>query len=103
MSDCSCESKCGENVAEDMKVLGEYIVVERDKVEEEEQLSPGGVVMPSSSKKAPPTACVVGVGPDVEYINVGDRVVLGMFVGIDFEIKEKDLCAVVPGDVIAIV
>ncbi len=103
MSDCSCDSKCGEAVAEEMKVLGGYVVVERDKAEGSEQMSPGGIVLPASAEKPPQTACVVGVGPDVDGINVGDKVVIGRFVGTDFEVGDKDLCAVVAGDIIAIV
>ena len=104
MTDCSCEEKCKdvEDKGTTLIVQGEYIVIERDKPEEGERKSPGGIVL-TGVEPPPHTATVIGVGPKVDGIEVGDRVIVGMFVGILFEHNGDDLCAIIVNDVIAIV
>jgi co-chaperonin GroES (HSP10) len=83
------------------QVLGERVLVQRDKNEEKSH-----VLMPHNVKKKPKTGTVLGVGDKVEYVQTGDRVVFNEFAGyfldtnLDFE--ESDLIVMREDEILAI-
>ena len=66
------------------------LFVERDK--QADKYSPGGILLPEIAQKAPDTAVVIAVGPGrmmenglmtIPDVQVGDRVLIGRFAGIE--------------------
>ncbi len=91
-----------------LKPLGDRLVLK--KVEEEENVTKSGLVLPSSAKEESNIAEIVAIGSAIEnddklkgQVKVGDKVVYSKYAGSEFEldgdkvivIKYEDLLAVV--------
>jgi co-chaperonin GroES (HSP10) len=61
-----------------MKVLADNIVV----VQGEKQTERKGILLPDSAQETSDRAEVVGVGPDVKDINVGDHILIPLMVKV---------------------
>jgi len=80
-----------------IKPLGDKVVVEPL---EEEEKSPGGIILPDTAKKKPQEGVVVAVGPGKVLddgsrgemaVKKGDRVIFAKYGGTEITIDGKDL------------
>ena len=82
--------------------IGKNIVLIADEARTE---SKGGLAIPERARQAPPTSIVHAIGPSVRNIEVGDRVLVPSFAGVQMTFPDHDFTfAVVSSeDVLAIV
>lgn len=67
--------------------LGDRILVKPDDEAAEQQ---GGIYLPDSAKEKPQQGTAVSVGPDVENVKKGDRVLLPRYGGTEVSVKGAD-------------
>ena len=84
-----------------MKVtpLGDRLLVKPDDAAAEQQ---GGIYLPDSAQEKPQNGTVVAVGPDVENVKKGDRVLLPKFGGSEVTIDGVDHSIMREDDVLGI-
>lgn len=91
-----------------LKPLGDRIVV---KVIEEEEKTPGGIVLPDTAKEKPIVGEVVAVGPGrmldngqrvALEVKVGDKVVFSKYGGTEVKIDGEEYLIMRESDVLAI-
>jgi len=82
--------------------LHDNVLIEKDRPAVEEKVSPGGLVLPKSTQKAPNTAKVVAVGPRVEGVKADDVVVVGDFSGTNVVVGDDEFIVVSLKDVLGI-
>lgn len=91
-----------------VKPLGDRVLVER--MEAEEQKSPGGIIIPDTAKEKPQRGKVVAVGEgrkdeDGKRLPMdlaeGDVVIFGKYAGTEVKIDEKEYLIMREDDVIA--
>jgi len=79
---------------------------------EQEEKTPGGVIIPDTAKEKPMEAEVIAVGPGVRDdkgivrpldVKVGDRVLLGKWSGTEVKIDGEELVIVKESDILGIV
>ena len=91
-----------------LKPLGNRVLLE---IEEEEQTTPSGIVLPDSAKEKPQFAKVIAVGEgkrldngerlEVE-VSVGDKVVFEQYVGTELKLDGTEYLVVKDTDIIAV-
>ena len=93
-----------------LRPLYDRIIVQR--VEEGEQTSGGGIIIPDSAKEKPQEAEVVAVGPgkrsdkgDVTPLDVkaGDKVLVGKYAGNEVSVDGEDLVILREDEVLAVI
>ena len=93
-----------------LRPLYDRIIVKR--VEEGEQTSGGGIIIPDSAKEKPQEAEVVAVGPgkrsdkgDVTPLDVkaGDKVLVGKYAGNEVSVDGEDLVILREDEVLAVI
>jgi len=82
--------------------LHDNVLIEKDKMDAEEKMTPGGLYVPQVSRKPPNTATVVAVGPKVDGINKGDVVVVGNFSGTDVVVDDEEFVVIRFEDVLGL-
>lgn len=76
-----------------VKMLGSYVLIRKEKPVEKK--SPGGIVIPQNAQaQSPAWGAVIGVGPEVSGVAVGDRVLMGKYSGSDVVVDDEP-CVVV--------
>lgn len=87
-----------------IKPLADRVLVKRL---ENEETSPGGIVIPDSAKEKPAEAEVIAVGPgkkDHEMtVKAGDRVLFGKYSGTEVKSGGEDYLIMREDDILAIV
>lgn len=83
-----------------IKPLADRVVAVREKVQEK---TASGLYLPDSSKEKPVMATVVAVGPKVEQVAVGDKIVYKEYSTTDLKINETEYLIVKEDDVLATV
>ena len=83
-----------------IKPLADRVVAVREKAQEK---TASGLYLPDSSKEKPVMATVVAVGPKVEQVAVGDKIVYKEYSTTDLKINETEYLIVKEGDVLATV
>lgn len=77
------------------------------KATEAQETTASGIVLATTNKEKPAIYEVVSVGPGTKdvtmSVNVGDRVVVGKFVGTDITLDKKDYKFVKQDDILAVV
>jgi chaperonin GroES len=91
-----------------LKPLGNRVLLE---IEEEEQTTPSGIVLPDSAKEKPQFAKVIAVGEgklldngerlEVE-VSVGDKVVFEQYAGTELKLDGTEYLVVKDTDIIAV-
>ena len=93
-----------------LRPLGDRLVVER--LEKEEQVSPGGIIIPDTAKEKPTQGLVIAVGPgkrNKEGIRVpldvkeGDRIVFGKWGGTEIKIEGKEYLLLKEEDIYGVI
>jgi chaperonin GroES len=93
-----------------LRPLGQRILVER--IEEQEKVTPGGIIIPDSAKEKPTQGMVIAVGPggrDKEGkripmdIKAGDLVVFGKWGGNEIKIEGKEYLLLKEDDIYGII
>jgi len=93
-----------------LRPLGDRVLVER--IEEEEKITPGGIIIPDSAKEKPTQGRVVAAGPgkrDKEgqripiEIKVGDRIVFGKWGGNEIKMGGKEYLLLKEDDIYGII
>jgi chaperonin GroES len=89
----------------ELKPFDDRVVVE--KVEDEEEVTVGGIIVPDTAKEEKAKigkVIAVGTDPDLqEHIKVGDKIIYGKFVGDEREVEGKEYIIVQRPDILAIV
>jgi len=88
----------------EIKPLDDRVLVE--KLEEEEETSVGGIIIPDTAKEKPRLGKVVAVGTDEdlqEKAKVGDKILYGKYVGDEVKLGGKEYLIVQRSDILAIV
>ncbi len=92
-----------------LKPLGDRLVVEPI---EQEEVTPGGIVLPETAKEKPQQGKVLAVGPGARDeqgkriemdVKVGDRVLYAKYAGTEFKVDGKKLLILRESDVLAII
>lgn len=83
-----------------MKPLGDRVVL---KPQEAEEKTKSGIILPDSAKEKPQAAVVVSVGPDVDQVKEGDKVIYTEYAGTEVKYQEEEYTIVDQKDIIAIV
>lgn len=83
-----------------IKPLADRVVAVREKAQEK---TASGLYLPDSSKEKPVMAIVVAVGPKVEQVAVGDKIVYKEYSTTDLKINETEYLIVKEDDVLATV
>jgi chaperonin 10 Kd subunit len=83
-----------------IKPLADRVVAVREKAQEK---TASGLYLPDSSKEKPVMATVVAVGPKVEQVAGGDKIVYKEYSTTDLKINETEYLIVKEDDVLATV
>ncbi|MCX7767117.1 MAG: co-chaperone GroES [Candidatus Sumerlaeia bacterium] len=93
-----------------VKPLGDRVVVKR--IEEEEQKSAGGIIIPDTAKEKPQRGKVIAVGPGrlsddgkrmPMEVKVGDEILFGKYSGTDIKIDGEEYLIMHESDILAII
>jgi chaperonin GroES len=80
--------------------LGDYIVAQ---AEEAESKTASGLYLPEAAKEKPKTSVVVAVGPLVQQVKVGDRIVYKVYSNTEVKVGKDEYILVKEEDVLATV
>ncbi|MDO5713972.1 MAG: co-chaperone GroES [Tissierellia bacterium] len=90
-----------------LKPLGDRVVIK--KVEEEENKTKSGIVLPGSAKEESNIAEIIAISSDIEndekrkdQISVGDKVIYSKYAGNEFEIDGEDVIVVKYADLLGV-
>lgn len=92
-----------------LKPLGDRVVV---KPIQEEDKTPGGIILPDTAKEKPMKGEVVAVGPGrltedgkrlTLDVKVGDVVIYGKYSGTEFKVDDQDYLILRENDILAII
>ena len=83
-----------------MKPLGDRVVLKQQEAEEKTK---SGIILPDSAKEKPQAAVVVSVGPDVDQVKEGDKVIYSRYAGNDVELDGEKYIIVKQNDIHAVV
>lgn len=93
----------------ELKPLGSRVVL---KEVEKEEVTKGGIVLPSSAKEKPNVAQVVEVGPgetdkdgnDIKMVvKKGDKVIYSKYAGTEIKLDDEEYIVIKQDDILAIV
>lgn len=82
-----------------MRMLKDKILLKQEKADD---VSKGGIIIPQSVHRESLLAQVISIGPDVEDVNVGERVIFEKQSGISVNVDNEDYVIVSEEDVTAI-
>ncbi len=91
-----------------LKPLGDRVIVER--IEEDVQKSPGGIIIPDTAKEKPQKGKIIAVGDGKRDDNgkrialdlaVGDTVIFGKYSGSEIKIEGQEYLIMHESDVMA--
>lgn len=93
----------------ELRPLGNRVVVEPI---EEDEVTPGGIVLPETAKEKPQQGKVLAVGPGERDekgqripldVKVGDRVLFAKYAGTEVKLEGKKLLILRESDILAVV
>ena len=91
-----------------LKPLADRVVI---KQVEAEEVTKGGVILPTQAKEKPQEADVLAVGPGgvvdgkeiMMYVTAGDRVIYSKYAGTELKVDGEEVIIVRQSDILAIV
>jgi len=93
-----------------VKPLADRVLIER--VEEDEEKSAGGIIIPDTAKEKPQRGKVIAVGPGkmtdegkriALEVKVGQQVLFGKYSGTDIKIDGKEMMIMREDDILGII
>ncbi len=93
-----------------VKPLADRVVVKR--IEEEEEKSPGGIIIPDTAKEKPQKGEIMAVGPGrlddkgnrmPMEVKVGDKVLFSKYAGTEVKIQGEEYLIMREDDILAII
>lgn len=87
-------------MATSINPLGDNIVAQAEEVATK---TASGIYLPDNTQEKPKTAKVVAVGPAVQQLKVGDRIIYKSFSTTDFKVGKDEYIIVKEEDVLATV
>jgi chaperonin GroES len=72
------------------------------KIEEQEQKTESGIIIPDTAKEKPQKARVEAVGGDVEHVKVGDLVLFAKYSGTELKLNDQDYIILKEDEVLGI-
>ncbi len=93
-----------------LRPLHDRVIIKR--VDDAEQKSAGGIIIPDSAKEKPQKAEIVAVGPgkrndkgDVSPLDVkaGDQVLIGKYAGNEIKIEDQEYVIVREDEILAVI
>ena len=93
-----------------LRPLHDRVIVKR--VDEKEQKSSGGIIIPDSAKEKPQQAEVVAVGPGKRNdegkatpldVKAGDKILIGKYAGNEIKIGDEELVILREDEILAVV
>ena len=83
-----------------LKPLGDYVVAQ---AEEAESKTASGLYLPEAAKEKPKTSKVLAVGPAVQQVKVGDRIVYKAYSNTELKVGKEEYVLVQEQDILATV
>ena len=92
-----------------VKPLGDRVLVER--IEEDEQKSDGGIIIPDTAKEKPSKGKIIAVGPGAVQedgartpmeVKKGDTVLFGKYGGTEIKIDGNEMLIMRESDILAV-
>lgn len=83
-----------------LEPLNNRVVIQRAKPAE---VSKGGVLLPTAAQDKTDEGVVLAVGPNVEELDEGDRVVFGKYVGTEIAVDGETFFVLREDDVVAVI
>lgn len=83
-----------------LKPLGDYVVAQ---AEEAESKTASGLYLPEGAKEKPKTSVVVAVGPAVQGVKVGERIVYKSYSQTEVKVGKEEYILVKEEDILATV
>lgn len=92
----------------DLKPLGDRVIIER--IEETEQKSAGGIIIPDTAREKPQMGKIVAVGDGKKDddgkriamdVEVGDVIFFGKYAGTELKVDNKEFLIMHESDIIA--
>jgi len=92
-----------------VKPLGDRVIIER--IEDKEQKSDGGIIIPDTAKEKPIKGKVVAVGPGAIQedgkrtemeVKAGQTVLYGKYAGTEMKVDGKDVLIMRESDILAV-
>jgi len=83
-----------------LKPLGDYVVAV---AEEAESKTASGLYLPEAAKEKPKTSKVVAVGPAVQQVKVGDRIVYKVYSNTEVKVGKDEYILIQEQDILATV
>ena len=93
-----------------LRPLHDRVIIKR--VDDAEQKSAGGIIIPDSAKEKPQKAEVVAVGPGKRNdkgaltpldVKAGDQVLIGKYAGNEIKIENQDVVIVREDEILAVI
>jgi chaperonin GroES len=69
----------------------------------EKRTASGLVIIPDVGKTRPNTGKVVAIGPDVEYIEEGEKVLFGKYAGADIKLNDEEMVICRGEDILGVI
>lgn len=82
-----------------LKPLGDRVVVLP--TDDAQRITQAGIHIPDQAREVPTSGTVLAVGPGVQGLKVGERVVYGKYVGTPFVIDDFELMILPVADILA--
>ncbi len=92
-----------------VRPLGDRVLIER--IEEDEQKSAGGIIIPDTAKEKPQKGRIISVGPGkttddgkkvAMEVKEGQTVLFGKYSGTDIKVDNKEMLIMHESDILAI-
>jgi chaperonin GroES len=92
-----------------VRPLGDRVLIER--IEEDEQKSAGGIIIPDTAKEKPQKGRIISVGPGkttddgkkvAMEVKEGQTVLFGKYSGTDIKVDNKEMLIMHESDILAV-
>jgi len=83
-----------------IKPLADRVVAVREKTAEK---TASGIYLPESSKEKSTTAVIAAIGPDVQHVKVGDKIVYKDYTATELKIDTVEYLVIKEEDILATV
>lgn len=79
------------------------VLIKPDMESGEKRTASGLVIIPDIGKTRPNTGKVIAIGPDVEYIEEGEKVLFGKYAGADIKLNDEEMVICRGEDILGVI